>query len=60
MLLSWYLLPSHCRDNDVSEMGIPQTFVVERDRFGKLVHRELKTNGRHEVVTNDNKEEYVR
>ena len=41
-------------------MDIPQPFVVERDRFGKLVHRELKPNGRNETVTNDNKEEYVR
>ena len=49
-----------CRDNDINEMGIPQTYVVERDRFGKLVHRELKPNGQNEVVTNDNKMEYVR
>ena len=50
----------YCRDNDLSEMDIPQSFVVERDRFGKLVHKELKPNGQNEVVTNDNKEEYVR
>ena len=50
----------YCRDNDLSEMDIPQSFVVERDRFGKLVHKELKQNGQNEVVTNDNKEEYVR
>ena len=36
------------------------SFVVERDRFGKLVHKELKPNGQNESVTNDNKEEYVR
>ena len=47
-------------DNDINEMDIPQPFVVERDRFGKLVHRELKPNGRNETVTNENKEEYVR
>lgn len=47
-------------DNDVGEMDIPQPFVVERDRFGKLVHKELKPNGRNVTVTNDNKEEYVR
>ena len=47
-------------DNDLSEMDIPQSFVVERDRFGKLLHKELKPNGLNEVVTNDNKEEYVR
>jgi E3 ubiquitin ligase SMURF1/2 len=52
--LKWML------DNDITEMDIPQPFVVERDRFGKLVHRELKPNGRNETVTNDNKEEYVR
>ena len=49
-----------CRDNDLSEMDIPQFFVVERDKFGKLVHRELKPGGEDEMVTNDNKEEYVR
>ena len=47
-------------DNDVGEMDIPQPFVVERDRFGKLVHRELKPNGRNMTVTNANKQEYVR
>ena len=47
-------------DNDINEMGIPQSFVVERDRFGKLVHRELKLNGQNEIVTNENKAEYVR
>ena len=47
-------------DNDVSEMDIPQPFIVERDRFGKLVHKELKPNGRNVTVTNDNKQEYVR
>ena len=47
-------------DNDITEMDIPPSFVVERDRFGKLVHRELKPNGQNETVTNDNKEEYVR
>ena len=44
----------------MSEMDIPQFFVVERDKFGKLVHRELKPGGEDEMVTNDNKEEYVR
>ena len=48
------------RENDITEMDIPQSFVVERDRFGKLVHRELKPNGCNVTVTNDNKEEYVR
>ena len=48
------------RDNDLSEMDIPQFFVVERDRFGKLLHKELKPDGQDEMVTNDNKEEYVR
>lgn len=51
---------SPCRENDLSEMDIPQFFVVERDRFGKLLHKELKPDGQDEMVTNDNKEEYVR
>ena len=29
-------------------------------RFGKLVHHELKPNGQNEIVTNENKAEYVR
>ena len=49
-----------CRDTDLSEMDIPQFFVVERDKFGKLLHKELKPGGQDEMVTNDNKEEYVR
>lgn len=48
------------RDTDLSELDIPQFFVVERDRFGKLLHKELKPGGQNEMVTNDNKEEYVR
>lgn len=41
-------------------MDVLPSFMVERDRFGKLVHKELKPNGHDETVTNDNKEEYVR
>jgi E3 ubiquitin ligase SMURF1/2 len=52
--LKWML------DTDLSEMDIPQFFVVERDKFGKLLHKELKPGGQDEMVTNDNKEEYVR
>ena len=60
MVYSVTMVTTSSRDNDISEMGIPQTYVVERDRFGKLVHRELKPNGQNEIVTNENKAEYVR
>ncbi|KAG5486166.1 hypothetical protein LSCM1_07284 [Leishmania martiniquensis] len=45
-------------ENDVTDLGL--TFAVNYDRFGSVEEEELELNGRDTVVTNANKQQYVR
>ncbi|XP_072422626.1 E3 ubiquitin-protein ligase HUWE1 isoform X3 [Chiloscyllium punctatum] len=46
-------------ENDVSTLGYELTFSTEVQEFGVCEVRELKPNGAHIVVTEENKKEYV-
>ncbi|XP_051864981.1 E3 ubiquitin-protein ligase HUWE1 isoform X5 [Pristis pectinata] len=46
-------------ENDVSTLGYELTFSTEVQEFGVCEVRELKPNGTHIVVTEENKKEYV-
>ncbi|GAA5896249.1 hypothetical protein JCM8208_001824 [Rhodotorula glutinis] len=50
--LAWML------ENDITDV-IENTFSAEDDRFGETVTIDLKPDGQHIEVTNDNKKEYV-
>jgi hypothetical protein len=47
-------------ENDIKELGYDLTFSLEVQEFGVTEIRDLKQNGRNIVVTEDNKNEYVR
>jgi len=47
-------------ENSVDELGYELTFSLEVEGFGVREVRDLKPNGRNILVTDDNKEEYVR
>lgn len=51
--LQWIL------DNDISDLGLDLTFIVETDVFGSMQEIELKPGGGTIAVTEENKEEYV-
>nr|CAB3251730.1 E3 ubiquitin-protein ligase HACE1-like [Phallusia mammillata] len=51
--LQWIL------DNDITDLGLELSFVVETDVFGVMQELELKKNGSKILVTQENKEEYV-
>ena len=51
---------SQSRENDITDVLVDTTFAVEYDRFGKMLHHELKPGGKDIPVTNDNKAEYVK
>ena len=51
--LQWIL------DNDVTDLGLELSFLVETDVFGAMEMIELKPNGANIPVTEENKEEYV-
>ncbi|XP_072884002.1 E3 ubiquitin-protein ligase HUWE1-like [Hemitrygon akajei] len=46
-------------ENDVSTLGYELTFSTEVQEFGVCEVRDLKPNGTHVVVTEENKKEYV-
>ncbi|KAG5510890.1 hypothetical protein JKF63_06391 [Porcisia hertigi] len=45
-------------ENDVTDLGL--TFAVNYDRFGSVEEEELEPNGKDTIVTNANKQQYVR
>lgn len=47
-----------CSENDITDV-LENTFSAEDDRFGETVTIDLKPDGQHIEVTNDNKKEYV-
>lgn len=48
-------------EHDLSALGLDDlTFSVESAQFGKMETHELKPNGLHEIVTEENKMEYVK
>ncbi|KAG6377151.1 hypothetical protein JVT61DRAFT_1203 [Boletus reticuloceps] len=44
--------------NDITDV-LDETFSVTEDRFGEIIDVELKPNGAHIAVTEENKKEYV-
>ncbi|KAF8442842.1 hypothetical protein L210DRAFT_3611380 [Boletus edulis BED1] len=44
--------------NDITDV-LDETFSVTEDRFGEIIDVELKPNGAHITVTEENKKEYV-
>jgi hypothetical protein len=46
-----------CIENDVTELYL--NFIFETEIFGKAYEKELIPGGKHIVVTNENKLEYV-
>ena len=46
------------KENDPSELDL--NFAVDEENFGKTVQRELKPDGMHIPVTNENKLEYTK
>ena len=48
-----------CSENDISGI-LHNSFVVDHDHFGKLTAHELKPGGKDILVTEENKEDYVR
>ncbi|XP_077970581.1 E3 ubiquitin-protein ligase HACE1-like [Styela clava] len=51
--LQWIL------DNDITDLGLDLTFIVETDVFGSMQEIELKPDGANILVTEKNKAEYV-
>nr|XP_002121858.4 E3 ubiquitin-protein ligase HACE1-like [Ciona intestinalis] len=51
--LQWIL------DNDITEIGLELSFVVETDVFGRMEEIELTPGGSKVAVTEENKQEYV-
>lgn len=53
--LSW--LP---RDNNIEECGLEMYFSVDMEILGKISSHDLKPDGANVLVTEENKEEYIR
>lgn len=52
--LTWML------DNDIDECGLDCYFSTDEEKLGEFVEVDLKPEGRHILVTDKNKREYVR
>uniref|UniRef100_A0A5S6QY85 HECT-type E3 ubiquitin transferase n=1 Tax=Trichuris muris TaxID=70415 RepID=A0A5S6QY85_TRIMR len=56
---SFYQSLFYLLENPVSQLGYDVTFSLEVEEFGVRDLRDLKENGRHTLVTDQNKQEYV-
>ncbi len=56
--------PEYCqsliwmKENDITDV-LDLTFSVTEDKYGQLIERDLRENGRHIAVTEKNKHEYI-
>lgn len=48
------------RENDLEECGVELYFAQDMEILGKVTTHQLKNDGENELVTQDNKEEYIR
>lgn len=48
------------RENNLEECGVELFFAQDMEILGKVSSHELKEGGENELVTEDNKEEYIR
>uniref|UniRef100_A0A3Q4GXG9 E3 ubiquitin-protein ligase n=1 Tax=Neolamprologus brichardi TaxID=32507 RepID=A0A3Q4GXG9_NEOBR len=49
-----------CRDNNIEECGLEMFFSVDKEILGEVTTHELKPDGGNILVTEENKEEYIR
>lgn len=49
-----------CRENDLEECGVELYFAQDMEILGKVSTHQLKDDGENELVTKENKEEYIR
>lgn len=47
-------------DNDLEECGLELFFTMDQEILGKIESQELKEGGKDILVTQENKEEYIR
>lgn len=47
------------RENDLEECGVELYFAQDMEILGKVTTHQLKNDGENELVTQDNKEEYI-
>lgn len=69
ILQSWYwvcvhtacemILMSANRENDLEECGVELYFAQDMEILGKVSTHQLKNDGENELVSQDNKEEYI-
>lgn len=54
--------PHSCllRDNNIEECGLEMYFSVDMEILGKITSHDLKADGANVLVTEENKEEYIR
>lgn len=48
------------RENDIEECGLEMFFSVDKEILGEIKSHDLKPNGSNILVTEENKEEYIR
>lgn len=48
------------RDNNIEECGLEMYFSVDMEILGKITSHDLKPDGANVLVTEENKEEYIR
>ncbi|XP_050006966.1 E3 ubiquitin-protein ligase Itchy homolog [Alexandromys fortis] len=51
---------SFCRENNIEECGLEMYFSVDKEILGEIKSHDLKPNGGNILVTEENKEEYIR
>lgn len=56
--LKLYFFPS--RENDIEECGLEMFFSVDKEILGEIKSHDLKPNGSNILVTEENKEDYIR
>lgn len=52
----------HCnyRDNNIEECGLEMFFSQDQEHFGKIEPIDLLPGGREKLVTEENKQEYIK
>lgn len=53
-------ISSLLRDNNIEECGLEMYFSVDMEILGKITSHDLKPDGANVLVTEENKEEYIR
>lgn len=48
------------RENDIEECGLEMFFSVDKEILGEIKSHDLKPNGSNILVTEENKEDYIR